>query len=73
MLKEGFADEIHINTQVSLSFWDRIKVLFGKTLHVQTRTQVENLPGRLETTSRCYVERLIPTKPVVTAAMERDK
>lgn len=69
MIKEGFKDEIIIRTEVHLSWFDWFKILFGKTLWVTTRTQSEHMPGRLETISRCYVERLIPSREPQAVAL----
>jgi len=55
MIKEGYEDEIHIITGCTLSWTDRLRVLFRGELEVKTRTQCEHAPGKLETTSRISI------------------
>jgi hypothetical protein len=57
--KDGYADCIHINVEAFLSWRDRLRVLFGKTLHVDVRCHTENLPGRCESQSTVYAEPFI--------------
>lgn len=64
MLKEGFKDEIISNAYIKLDWMDRIRALFGGTIHLHLRTWAENVPGKLETGEvRVYVDRIIPRKP----------
>jgi hypothetical protein len=67
MIKEGFQDCIHTNVQVYLNWKDRLKVLLGKTLHVDVRIHTENIPGRCESESHVWAERLIPSRITETA------
>lgn len=55
MIKEGYEDEIHIITDIKLSWADRLRVLLRGELSLKTRTQTEHLPGRMETVSRVSV------------------
>ncbi len=50
-LRDGFEDEIVINTTVRLRFRDRIRVVFLGRVSVETRTLTEFKPGNLETQS----------------------
>lgn len=63
MIKEGHEDEIHIITDIKLSWVDRLKVLLRGELSLKTRTQVEHAPGRLETVSRVSVPPFWIRKP----------
>jgi hypothetical protein len=48
---EWMRDGITVRTQVTLSFWDRIRVLFGRIIEVETFTATGNEVGRTETRS----------------------
>lgn len=59
-MKESWnKDEIISNTKVHLSMIDRVRVLFGKTIHVNLRTKTENEPGRCESSSSARVDKII--------------
>jgi len=40
-------DTIHVDTDIHLSFWDRIKVLLGWKFSLNSVTYCENLPGKV--------------------------
>ena len=61
---EWAKDGISNRTQVSLSFMDRIRVLFGARLEVDVFTAIENSPGRMETRGCVHVARLLPGKQI---------
>lgn len=44
-LPEGFKDRVHTEVGIHLSFGDRVKVLFGWHIKVDTRTLTENVVG----------------------------
>jgi hypothetical protein len=51
-----YKDCLYTNTRVMLSFWDRIKVLFGKALIVGTIVDTENVIGQHQTHSSVSVQ-----------------
>lgn len=59
---EWWEDDIIHNVTVHLSFCDRVKVLFGKTLYVDGRIKCEYAPGRVEGSSKPWVARWFPTR-----------
>jgi hypothetical protein len=77
VIKEGFKDCIHTNVQVYLGWKDRLKVLLGKTLHVDVRIHTEKIPGRCQSESHVWTERLIPERikevPQATSVLRRDR
>lgn len=56
-------DQIRNRTTCHFSFMDRLRILFGMTVEVSIRLNVEHAPGKMETLSDVYVDRWIPSKP----------
>ena len=56
--REGFADCIKTRVDIRLGFADRIRALIGLPTHVFITTWTENLPGKVTSESRAWVERL---------------
>ena len=54
---EWAKDVVTNRTTVYLSFWDRVKVLFGYVLTVETATATEVAPGLVKTVSGVSVTR----------------
>ena len=48
-------DALYINTRINLTFRDRLRVLFGRTLELRTMTMTEAKPGRVSTWSAVTV------------------
>lgn len=63
MIETEYADCVIIHTTVRLSWPDRLRALFGKPIHCDTRTDTENVVGKVKTESRCWVETVIPNRP----------
>ena len=57
-----YKDEIITSTLIKISFMDRLRVLFGKTIHISIFTKTENLPGKVESESRVWVEKIMKQK-----------
>lgn len=58
-----YKDEIITSTLIKISFMDRLRVLFGKTIHISIFTKTENLPGKVKSESRVWVEKIMKQKP----------
>lgn len=57
-------DVIHHNTITSLSFKDRLRVLFGKKIHVESRIYTDHEYCLvLGSDSKTYVEKIYQRKP----------
>lgn len=65
-----FKDIIISNTVIKFDLVDRIRILFGKSCHVEISTETENLPGHVESTDRVFVEKIFPRKKVSGGGME---
>jgi len=59
-----FKDTIISNTKIKFDLIDRIRLLFGKSCHVEIRTETENIPGHVQSTNRVFVERIFPRREV---------
>lgn len=59
-MSEWYTDKLFVNTTVHLTLRDRLRVLRRGRLEVQTVTAMEHRPGRVETTSRVIVPRVLP-------------
>lgn len=53
-----FADELILNTVVSLSFPDRLRVLVGRKIRVRTNTKTEHVIGNIEVTEATLVDKV---------------
>ena len=50
-------------TEIYLSFWDRIRVLFGRTIHLSTDIEVTTAVEVTETAHSVWVDPFIKRKP----------
>ena len=57
-LPEGYIDAIYINTDIHLSFCDRVKVLLGWKFSLHSVTYCETLPGKVYSTSQIKIYRI---------------
>lgn len=57
-----FADTVIVHTKISLSWKDRIRVLFRGGLRLVVEVETEHLPGAVQSSSRVEVPRLFPSR-----------
>lgn len=53
-------ETVHMNTDIHLGWRDRIRVLFGRTLHLDAKCYVDAPVGRTAATSRVWAESIFP-------------
>jgi len=63
-----FADCIHTTTTHRLSFWARIKVLFGAPIVTRLEIDCQHVVGKTKTRSEGYVPSLFAPRPMTRAA-----
>lgn len=65
MRPEWSKDALHTHVTVTVSFWDRLRILFGRKVFVDIDIECENVAGRTETKSVVWVEAFRKSKPVI--------
>lgn len=58
-----WADAVISNVEVHLDWKDRIRALFGSTIHVRVVQYCAKQPGETAGTSSVYVDSILPHKP----------
>ena len=53
-MSTSYKDRIYTTVMVHLSWWDRMKVLFGTPIYVAVDTDTENKVGNLHSESRAW-------------------
>jgi len=56
-LPQGFQDEVRTEVDVTLDLRDRLKLLFGFTLHLSVKVLCEIRPGRVRGTTDLHIYR----------------
>lgn len=56
-LPKGYNDGIYVDTDIHLSFWDRVKVLFGWKFSLNSVIYCENQPGKVFSESKVSIWR----------------
>ncbi len=68
-LPEWAAEAVHVNTTVLFDWRDRIRVLLGRPVHVDSQIDCEHKPGRTSGAgTRVWVERVFPVTPMMAMA-----
>ena len=57
-LPEGFKDAIHVVTDIHLGFIDKMKMLVGYKMTLESTTYCENLPGKCKSESDLRIYRI---------------
>lgn len=70
MTENGTRHFVHTTTHVSLSFWDRVRVLFGARLTVFVESTTERDPGHAFSSSSVQIGRLFAKASTVSIGAE---
>jgi hypothetical protein len=69
MLQNEWAtDALITETNITLGWMDRLRVLVRGSLHLRVVTETEHAPGRTEGRSRVEVPRIFPQRPQYVSA-----
>lgn len=63
MLGQAYRDGVIVHVGLRFSWLDRLRIFFGRTVHVHVETETENVVGAVRTTHRVRVDRIIPPRP----------
>lgn len=58
-----YNDVIHHTTDTRFSFWDRIKILLGKTVYINSEIYCKEEVSVVASEANTHVARLLPSKP----------
>ncbi|TES88956.1 MAG: hypothetical protein E3J94_07280 [Desulfobacteraceae bacterium] len=71
MEKIKYKDQIITKTEQKFNLIDRIRILFGCSVHLRIETHTEHLPGMVISESKGWVEPYFKQKNKLSGAYER--